>query len=125
MDECISKINFSEVNYYYKSPYALVDYSFMQSFSIIKSCIEVFVYYGINEFTASDVKSFFEKLQLVQKKSGRVFIPSEKKIDGVLSCCLPKSENIILYTDGRYEVQSWNTSGYEYEIKSAYSLGRI
>lgn len=125
MSDCLLKMNFDEVNYYYKSPFALVDYSLMQSFSIIKSCVEIFVYYGITEFSAYDVKCFFEKLQLIQKKNGRIFIPSEKKIDGVLSCCLPNSENIISYNNGIYTVQSWNISGYEAEINLAHSLKRI
>lgn len=125
MNDCLSRMNFDEINYYYKSPQALVDYSFMQSFSIIKSCIEIFVYYEITEFTAKDIKDFFEKLQLIQQKNGRAFVPSEKKIDGVLSCCLPNSKNIILYDNGKYEVQSWDTSGYAAEIKAAYEFGRI
>lgn len=125
MNDCLSKMDFDEINYYYKSPQALVDYSLMQSFSVIKSCVEVFVYYGVTEFSAEDVKSFFTKLQLIQKKNGRVFIPSEKKIDGVLSCCLPESENVILCTDGKYIVKSWNISGYKSEIELAYNLNRI
>ena len=62
MEDILSKINFSETEFFYKSPDAFVDYSNMQSFSLIKSTVDVFVYYGIRDFAAEDISRFFEKL---------------------------------------------------------------
>lgn len=118
----IEGIDFNETCFFYKSEKAMVDYSQMQSFSLIKSCIEIFAYYGLNDFTASDIHSFFEKLQIIQKKNGRVFIPSEKKISGVLDCCLEKSENYLSCNNNIYHIEKWNTDGYKYEIENAYRM---
>lgn len=126
MDNVISKINFNEVNYFYKNPLSLVDYSLMQSFSIIKSSIEIFAYYDIKKFTNNDIHCFFEKLQLLQKKNNRVFVPSLKKIDGVLKCCImTSSNNILSYSDGFYFIENWDSRGYKYEIELAYKEKRI
>ena len=76
MSSKIDKINFDEAEYFYKSPYSLVDYSSMQSFSLIKSTVEVFAFYNIDCFSAEDIKLFFEKLQLVQKRNGKFIILS-------------------------------------------------
>lgn len=121
----IDKINFREVNYFYKDPHALVDYSQMQSFSIIKSSVEIFSYYGISDFESGDIKAFFEKLQLVQKKNGKVFIPSVKKIDGVLECCFLPSENRLSFDNGIYHIISWNHQGYQYEISAARQMNKL
>lgn len=119
------KINYSEAIFFYKSDKAMVDYSLMQSFSLIKSCIEPFSYYGINDITAADIHKFFEKLQIVQKKNGRVFIPSEKKIRGVLDCCLEPSENYLICNNDTYHIEKWNTQGYKCEIENAYRSGYL
>ena len=79
MSNTIGNINFKEAEFFYKNPHALVDYSQMQSFSLIKSTVDVFVYYGIRDFAAEDISRFFEKLQLVKKKLNKVFLPSPKK----------------------------------------------
>lgn len=121
----IDKIDFYEVEYFYKSPLSLVDYTQMQSFSLIKSCIEVFAYYGITDFKSSDVKNFFQKLQLVQQKNGKVFIPSLKKVDGVLECCFAKNKNMLSFDNGVYHIVSWDSSGYGYELRAAELSGKI
>ena len=116
MNNAAGKINYSEAELFYKSPYALVDYTSVQSFTLIKSCIELFAYYGAEELTPGDIKEFFTKLQLTQKKNGRVFVPSEKKIEGVLDCCLDGTENVLSLSDGVYHIVSWNTDGYRFEL---------
>ncbi len=121
----IDKIRFDETEYYYKSEHAIVDYSQMQTYSLIKSCIEVFAYYGITDFTAADMKSFFEKLQLVQQKNNKVFIPSVKKVSGVLDCCLVPSDNFLSLKDNVYHIEKWNTDGYKYEMIYAHERGYI
>lgn len=125
MTDILCKINFNEVNYFYKNPFALVDYSMMQSFSLIKSSIEVFAYYGIVSFRSSDIRDFFQELQLIQKKNGRVFIPSPKKVESVLECCISPSGDTLSYSDGYYHIESWNTDGYKCEIASAREQNRI
>ena len=125
MSSNIDKIIFTEAEYFYKSEHAIVDYSQMQSFSLIKSCIEIFAYYGIGDFVPSDVKEFFEKIQLIQKKNGKVFIPSAKKVDGVMECCLHPSDCHLSHNGNSYHIEKWNSDGYKYEIASAYSKGYI
>lgn len=125
MSSNINKINFKEAEYFYKSEHAIVDYSQMQSFSLIKSCIEIFAYYGVNVFSPADVKEFFEKIQLVQKKNGKAFIPSAKKVDGVMECCLFPSSCYLSHSEDGYHIEKWNSDGYKYEIASAYSKGYI
>lgn len=120
MNHKLSAINFTEAAYFYKSPSSLVDYSQMQSFSLIKSCIEVLAYYGIKEFTASDIRDFFEELQLVQKKNNKVFIPSPKKVSGVIETCIFPSGSFLYKKDGTYYIEKWNTDGYHAEITHAY-----
>ncbi len=118
--DVLAKINFAEVNYFYKSPDAFVDYSNMQSFSLIKSTVEVFVYYGITDFSAEDIQTFFNRLQLVKKKTGKVFVPSPKKISGVLECYLKAGrESLSQQADGRFHVNAWDGSGYGFEIETA------
>ncbi len=118
-------IDFNEVQYFYKNPRSLVDYSQMQSFSLIKSSVEIFSYYGIPDFTAGDIRDFFEKLQLVQKKNNKVFLPSPKKIDGVLQCCLSETQNKLSFQNGIYHIVSWNHSGYRYEIEAAHAMNKL
>lgn len=125
MNDFLLKMNFDEINYYYKSPKSLVNYSLMQSFSIIKSCIEVFAYYEITEFKAIDVKIFFEKLQLVQERNHRIFVPSEKKIIGVINCLPQSKNNIIVFDKDKYIIKAWDISGYKAEIELAYYFNRI
>lgn len=118
MNSIVEKINFQEAELFYKSPYSLVDYASVQSFTLIKSCIELFAYYGADEFSSSDIKEFFTRLQITQKKNGRVFIPSEKKIDGVLECCLDGNKNCLEKCGDNYRIRCWETDGYGYEIRS-------
>ena len=60
MPELTDKINFEEVEYLYKSPDTMVDYSDVVSFTLIKSSVEIFQYYGITSFSADNIKRFFE-----------------------------------------------------------------
>ncbi len=114
-----NSINFKEAEYFYKNPRSLVDYTQMQSFSLIKSCIEVFNYYNIFEFTPEQVKHFFEKINIVQAKNNRPFIPSAKKISGVMDCCLQPSDCFLEKTVTGYKIVKWNSDGYKYEIMYA------
>lgn len=125
MNKLIEKINFNEAEFFYKNPHALVDYSQIQSYSLIKSSIELFAYYGIMDFSPSDIKEFFEKLSLVQKKNQKVFIPSSKKVSGVLDCCLTPCENYLSFDGSLYHIEKWNCDGYKYEILSAKDRGMI
>lgn len=125
MADNISKINFDEAEYFYKSEHAIVDYSQMQSFSLIKSTVELFAYYGITDFSAADIKAFFERIQLVQKKYNKVFIPSAKKVSGVLDCCLKPSKYYLSFHNGTYHIEEWNTDGYKYELARAYDRGYV
>lgn len=125
MSDRLSKINFSEVSYFYKSPDAFVDYSNMQSFSLIKSTVDVFVYYGITDFTAEDIQAFFERLQIVKKKTGKVFLPSPKKVSGVLECYLKEGRESLSLTDGHFHVNAWDGSGYGFEIEAAKRKGKL
>lgn len=117
MNERLAKINLEEALYFYKSPEAMVDYSLMQSFSLIKSSVEVFAYYGIDEFSPADIRDFFELIQLVQKKNGKVFVPSPKKVDSVLECCLDSAVNRLSEKGENYHIESWDSSGYGFEIE--------
>ena len=119
MENRINKINFEEAEFFYKNPHSLVDYSQMQSFSLIKSSVEIFAYYNINTFAASDIKAFFEKLAVVQKKNEKVFIPSAKKVSGVLDCCLVPKGDHLSFDGEQYHIEKWNCDGYKYEIMSA------
>lgn len=116
MNNSYEKINYEEAELFYKSPFSFVNYSDVQSFTLIKSSIELFAYYGAVEFSPKDVKSFFEKLQITQSKNGRVFIPSEKKVDSVLECCLAGA-NKLKAENGSYKIVHWNTDGYYYELE--------
>ena len=125
MSSNTDRINFKEAEFFYKNPRALVDYGQMQSFSLIKSSVEVFAYYGIKSFLPSDIKDFFERVQIVQKKNMKVFIPSSKKISGVLDCCLTPSDNYLSSDGIIYHIEKWNCDGYKYEIMSAKNRGLI
>ncbi len=125
MSSKIDKINFDEAEYFYKSPYSLVDYSSMQSFSLIKSTVEVFAFYNIDCFSAEDIKLFFEKLQLVQKRNGKLFYPSVKKISGVLDCCIDGGKNSLEFKNGLYYIISWDSSGYGFELDAARRRGNL
>lgn len=127
MNETISIINMTEAKYFYKSPNSFVDYSQMQSFSLIKSCIEVFAYYKVNDFFPSDVRDFFEEIQIIQQKNNSAFVPSPKKVNGVLEYCTNPSSGCCLSKndDGSYHIEKWDTLGYKSEIELAYNLGRI
>ncbi len=117
MNDRLAKIDLDEALYFYKSPQAMVDYSLMQSFSLIKSAVEVFAYYGINDIYPVDIRDFFELIQIEQKKNGKVFVPSPKKADSVLECCLDNPVNRLSKKDGFYHIESWDSSGYGFEIQ--------
>lgn len=125
MNEKLNRINSKEVEFIYKSPLSLVDYSRIQSFSLIRSSIEVFAYYGIEDFTAEDIKQFFEKLQLLHHKKEAIFIPSVKKVTGVLDCCLGQGRNMLSCKDGSYHIVSWDSSGLGYELEAAKRTGKL
>ena len=125
MSQVLEKINFQEAEFFYKSPYALVDYSIIQSFSLIRSTVEVFAYYGITDFTPEDIRHFFERLQLIHRRKETVFIPTAKKVSGVLDCCLSEGKNQLAKQDGSYHIVSWDSSGYGFEIQAAKDRGRI
>ena len=112
----IEKINFDEAEFFYKHN-SITDFSSMTSLGLIRSCIEIFGYYGIKSFTGNDVKAFFEKIGIVQKKNGRIFIPSIKKIEGVLDCFLSGSGDRLSCRDGVYCIEQWDSTGYMYEIQ--------
>ena len=118
MPELTDKINFEEVEYLYKSPDTMVDYSDVVSFTLIKSSVEIFQYYGITSFSADDIKRFFERLGFVRKKSGKTFVPSVKKINGVLECFLGSGvgSNVLTLENGSYKIVSWAGIGCCFEI---------
>ena len=118
MPELTDKINFEEVEYLYKSADTMVDYSDVVSFTLIKSSVEIFQYYGITSFSADDIKRFFERLSFVRKKSGKIFVPSVKKINGVLECFLGSGvgSNVLTLENGSYKIVSWAGSGCCFEI---------
>lgn len=115
----IEKINFREAEYFYKSEHSLIDYSEMPSFTLIKSSIEVLYYYGITDFTAAEIKEFFEKLAFTQKNDKR-FLPSVRKVNSVLEVCLTPHKQYLSFADGIYHIEKWNCDGYKYEILRAY-----
>ncbi len=121
MTDAVLKINYPEAELFYKSPHALTDYSSVQSFTLIRSSIELFAYYNALDFSADDIKEFFSRMQI--NKNGKVFIPSVKKITGILECCMSGSENKLSENGGIYHIESWNTDGYRYEIIRLKSLG--
>lgn len=118
-------LNFKEIEFFYKVPNCLTDFSLMTSFSLIRSSVEVFAYYNINSFTSSDIKEFFQKLQIVQKKNNKVFLPSAKKIDGVLQCYLSGTKDTLSLENGVYKIISWDCSGYGYTIQAARDSHKI
>lgn len=121
----LSRINFTEAEYYYKSPHTLLDCSYMQSFGLIKSTVDVFVYYGINDFTAEDIQAFFERLQFFKKDADKAFIPSPKKISGVLECYLKDGKESLSLQDGHFYVNAWAGNGYGFEITAARQSGKL
>ena len=125
MSKALDRLNFNEVIYFYKSPDSFADYGSMQSFSLIRSTVEVFAYYGTTAFTAEDIRSLFEQLQIVQKKYNRVFLPSVKKISGVMECCFQPGINQLAEENGVYRIISWDSSGYGYEIATAKRKGKL
>ncbi len=125
MSDVLSLINMEEAKYFYNNPHSLVDYSQMQSFSLIKSCIEVFAYYNAVDFTPEDIKEFFSALSIVQQKNNKVFVPSPKKVSGVFDCCLSGSDCVLSRTESGYHIDSWNSDGYKYEILKAKEMGYL
>ena len=119
------RIDLDEVRFFYLSPRTMIDNSGLASFGLIKSSVDVFVYYGINEFTAGDIRELFEALQLVRKKTGRVFVPSAKKITGVLECYYRKSSQQLELCGDVFRVVKWDCGGYRYEIENAKQRGYI
>ena len=119
------KLDMDEVRFFYKSPHSLVDFTVVQSFTLIKSCIEILSYYGITDFTSADIKDLFSELDLVQKKNGRKFVPSPKKVNSVLECYLNDGKNSLSLNNGIYHIVSWDHSGYGFEIDSARRSGRL
>ena len=117
------RIELDEVRFFYLSPDTMIDNSGLESFGLIKSSVDVLVYYGINEFSAEDIKELFEALQLVRKKTGRVFVPSVRKITGVLECYYGKNPQQLEADGERFRVVRWDCGGYKYEIENAKRRG--
>lgn len=125
MENILNKINFHEAEFFYKSPDAFVDYSNMQSFSLIKSAVDVFLYYGIIDFTSEDICAFFEELQLVTQKHHKAFIPSPKKVRGVLECYLSSGHESLMLHNNVFHINRWAGSGYGFEIEAAKQKGKL
>lgn len=119
MNNNINKLNFKEIEFFYKAPNCLTDFSQMTSFGLIRSSVEVLAYYNITSFTSSDIKEFFQILQITQSKNNRVFLPSAKKIDGVLQCYLSGTKDTLSFENEEYKIVSWDCSGYKYIIEAA------
>lgn len=120
-----SMINLDEARFFYTSPNTMIDNSGLESFGLIRSAVDVLVYYGINEFTADDIRELFDSLQLIRKKNGRVFVPSVKKISGVLECYLGKGTFMLERSGERFRAVSWDCGGYRYEIEAAKQKGYL
>jgi len=112
----IDKINFDEAEYFYKHN-SITDFSTTTSLGLIRSCIEVLAYYGADSFTGNDIKEFFQKIGIIQKKNGKIFVPSVRKAEGVLDCFLLGKGDRLSCRDGIYHIEQWDSTGYMYEIQ--------
>lgn len=119
------KINVSEARYFYTSPDTLIGNGTLSSFGLIRSIIEVFDYYGVKEFTASDAHEIFTELQIVQSSNGRVFSPSVRKISGVFDCYVTTGRYSLSKNGDLFRIESWDHTGYEAEINYARSSGKL
>ena len=107
-------INFEEVKYFYEHN-SITDFSAMTSLGLIRSSIEIFSYYGVNVFTGNDIKEFFQKAGIIRKE--KIFVPSVKKIEGVLDCFLSGKGDRLSCNNGVYHIEKWDSTGYMYEIQ--------
>ena len=107
-------INFEEVKYFYEHN-SITDFSAMTSLGLIRSSIEIFSYYGVNVFTGNDIKEFFQKAGIIRKE--KIFVPSVKKIEGVLDCFLAGRGDRLSCDSGVYRIEKWDSTGYMYELQ--------
>ena len=127
MTDITRRVNMREISYFYTSPDVLIDNSGLNSFSLIRSIIEVLDYYGIKDFTAEDVYCIFKEIGIVQRSNGRVFAPSVKKISGVLECYINNKNRkySLSLHEKTFHIESWDHTGYLYEIEYAKNSGRL
>lgn len=125
MTDITQKVNMREISYFYTSPDVLIDNSGLNSFSLIRSIIEVLDYYGVKEFTAGDVYRIFKGIGMVQRSNGRIFAPSVKKISGVLECYVKDGKYSLSLHCDVFRIESWDHTGYLYEIEYAKSSGKL
>ena len=80
-----NKINLDEVGYCFKSTKSTLDFSCLptQTEQILQ-IIGVFYYYDNKNFTEEDIRQMFEKLQVISPRSGKVILPTVKKIGTIL-----------------------------------------
>ena len=112
----IDRINFDEAEYFYKNN-SITDFSTTTSLGLIRSCIEILAYYGVDSCTGDDIKEVFQKIGIVQKKNGKVFVPSVRKAEGVLDCFLSGKGDRLSCNNGVYHIEKWDSTGYMYEIQ--------
>ena len=118
-------VDLGEIKHFYTSPETLIDNGNLNSFSLIRSIIEVLDYYGVKTFTAEDVHRIFSEIHMVQKSNGRIFCPSVKKITGVLECYTVKGKYSLSEENGVFRIESWDHTGYRSEIEYAKINGKI
>lgn len=117
-------LDFNEIEYYCKSERTIIPFSALPSFIMIQEAVMILSAYGINQFSAEDIRELFLRINVLLP-SGKVFKPSCKKISGVLDTKTRNSVLALESNDGTYSIKRCSIDGYKAEIKRGYEMGYI
>lgn len=122
-----NKIDLDEVGYCFKSTKSTMDFSCLPTQTEqIREIIAVFYYYDNKTFTEEDVRQMFAKLQVVSPRSGKVILPTVKKIGNILEKMVAVGE--LDRNDVCFNIQDsykQNCMFYEKELQRGKELGYL
>lgn len=88
-----TKQNLDEIGYCFKSTKSTIDFSCLPTQTDqIRQIIAAFLYYGNRNFTEEDIRQMFENLQVISPRSGKVILPTVKKIRAILEKMVDRRE---------------------------------
>lgn len=120
-----TKLNVKEVVYYCKS--SEVDFN-CSPFSLqMEELVLMFHYYGIGQFTVTDIQDFYDKMQIPEVRSEGLLRPTPGKIRKAME----QMQNIKFVDDNTFEIVQavkghflpFDTSIYSSEIEKGYQTG--
>ena len=119
-------LNYDEITFFCKSPKANIEFDCLPNLqTMVVQLLDMLQYYHIKSFTTDDMQKIFEILQIKSGRTGKLILPSAKK----MQITLEKLCGTFIFREGEKFVidkEKGELFGiYEQVIRRAYEKGDI